>query len=128
MFDGRRWVKPEDDDICFEGAFNHIGELVEMMRSKAKDGCASKVSLREMEDFLRQDFLPGTLQPASSHFASYQRDVVAEIRSLAIDCFNEHDDPDLSKGVLSLCKRFRFRNVELAKRLEKDFKDHRGED
>ena len=21
LFDGRRWVEPEDDDICFEGAF-----------------------------------------------------------------------------------------------------------
>ena len=39
LFDGRRWVEPEDDDICFEGAFKRIGELVEVIRSKTKAGC-----------------------------------------------------------------------------------------
>ncbi|MDC0294614.1 hypothetical protein OAK98_04380, partial [Mariniblastus sp.] len=40
----------------------------------------------------------------------------------AIDCFNEHDDPDLSKGVLGLCNLFTFKSVKLTKDLEEDFK------
>ena len=75
-----------------------------------------------MEDFLRQHSLPELFNMLPDHFASYQRDVVEAILSLGIKCFNEHDDLDLSKGVLSLCKRFRFQNVELATRLEENFK------
>ena len=121
LFDGRRWVEPEDEDICFEGAFNRIGELVELMRSKAAEGCTRKVSLQEIEDFLRQYSFPELFNLLPTTFASAQRDVVAEIRSLAISCFNEHNDSDLSKGILRFCKQFTSRSVELTKRLEADF-------
>ncbi len=122
LFDGRRWVEPEDDDICFEGAFKRIGDLVDMMRSKASEGQTRKVNLSEIENFLHQYSLPELFNLLPTTFASMQRDFVAEIRSLAISCFNQHDDSDLSKKVLSLCKRFTSRSVELNKRLEEDFK------
>lgn len=122
LFDGRRWVEPADEDICFEGAFKRIGELVKLMRSKATDGCTNKVNLSEMEDFLQQHSFTELFNLLPTAFASYQRDVVTEIRSLAISCFNEHGDSDLSKGVLGLCKRFTTRSVELSKILEDDFK------
>lgn len=121
LFDGRRWVETEDEDICFEGALKRIGELVELMRSKAAEGCTRKVSLQEIEDFLRQHSFPELFNLLPTNFASAQRDVVAEIRSLAISCFNEHNDSDLSKGILRFCKRFTSRSVELTKRLEADF-------
>ena len=122
LFDGRRWVEPEDEDICFEGAFKRIGDLVERMRSKVAEGCVRKVSLQEIEGFLRQDSFPEIFNLLPTTFASAQNDIVAEIRSLAISCFNEHDDVDLSKGVLNICKRFTSRSVELRKHLEEDFR------
>lgn len=122
LFDGRRWVEPKDEDLCFEGAFKRISDLVELMRSKVQDGCSRKVSLREMDDFLRQHSFPELFNLLPAHFASYQSDVVAEIRCLAIACFNQHGDPNLSKGVLTLCKRFTPRSVALTRRLEEDFK------
>ena len=121
LFDGRRWVTPEDDDICFEGAFKLIGELVEKMRTKVKDGCSHKISLHEMDDFLRQHSFPELFNLLPTHFAGYQGAVGAEIRSLAVSCYNEHDDSDLSKGVLSLCKQFTSRNEALTKSLAADF-------
>jgi len=122
LFDGRRWVEPADEDICFEGAFKRIGDLVELMRSKAAEGRARKVSLQEIEDFLRQHSFPELFNLLPTAFASAQGKVVAEIRSLAISCFNEHDDADLSRGILNICKGFTFRSVELTKRLGEDFK------
>ena len=100
-------LSPRMTIFALRALSKHIGELVEVIRSKAKDGRARKVSLHKMDDFLQKYSFPELFNLLPDHFASYQRDVVAEIRSLAIDCFNEHDDPDLSKGVLSLCKRFR---------------------
>ena len=59
-----------------------------------------KVSLRKMDDFLQKYSLSELFNLLPAHFAPYQRDVVEAIRSLAINCFKEHHDPDLSKGVL----------------------------
>lgn len=122
LFDGRRWVEPEDEDLCFDGASKQVGDIVEAMRSKARDGCSRKVSLREIEDFLREHSLPEHFNLLPVHFARHQGDIVAEIRNLAISCFNQHGDPVLSKGVLSLCKRFTSRSVALTTQLEEDFK------
>lgn len=122
LFDGRRWVEPEDEDACFEGAYKRIADLVETMRAKANDGAKRKVSLHELEGFLREHSLPELFNLLPTQFASAQREFVAEIRTLAVSCFNEHGDSDLSKGVLNLCKRFTTRSVELTKRLEEDFK------
>ena len=121
LFDGRRWVNPEDDDICFEGAYKRIGDLVELMRNKAAEGRTRKVSLQEIEDFLQQHCLPGLFNLLPTTFAHLQKDLVTEIRSLAISCFNEHSDADLSRAILSLCKRFKSRSIELNTRLGEDF-------
>lgn len=122
LFDGRRWVEPEDTDLCFEGACKRVENIVEAMRSKAAEGCSRKVGLPEMQDVLRERSLPELFNLLPAHFARYQGDIVAEIRSLAIACFNQHGDPVLSNGVLSLCKRFTSRSVALTKQLEEDFK------
>ena len=126
LFDGRRWVEPEDEDVCFEGAYKRIADLVEAMRAKANEGNERKVSLHELEDFFREQSLPELFNLLPTPFASAQRDLLAEIRLLAISCFNEHGDADLSKAVLNLCKRFTTRSVDLAKRLEEDFKTIEG--
>ena len=122
LFDGRRWVEPEDTDLCFEGASKRVGDIVEAMRSKARDGCSRKVGLREMQDFLRERSLPELFNLLPVHFASYQGDIVAELRSLAISCFNEHDDSILSRDILNLCKRFTSRDVAFNEQLQEDFK------
>ncbi|HRV09547.1 MAG TPA: tetratricopeptide repeat protein, partial [Acidobacteriota bacterium] len=121
LFDGRRWVEPEDEDVCFEGANRHIGELVEKMRTKANDSLQRKVTIAEVEDFFRQNSLPELLNLLPTPFASFQREFVEQLRVVAIRCFNEHRDAVMSKSILDLCKRFTSRSVEVSKRLEEDF-------
>ncbi len=122
LFDGRRWVEPEDDDQCFKGASKRLGDVVEEMRAIVRGGSSRKVSLREIEDFLRKRSLPELFNLLPVHFASYQGDIVAELRSLAISCFNEHDDSILSRDILNLCKRFTSRDVAFNEQLQEDFK------
>lgn len=122
LFDGRRWIEPEDADQCFAGAYKRFGEVVEELKAIVMDGSSRKVSLREIEDFLRKHSLPELFNLLPVHFASYQREVVAEIRSLAISCFNTHGDSILSRDILSLCKWFTTRDVVLNKQLQDDFK------
>lgn len=122
LFDGRRWVNQEDEDICFAGAYKRVGDLVHLIRAKAADGENRKVSVRELEDFLRQHSFTNLFNLLPTAFRTAQSELVAEIRQLAVSCYNEHSDADLSRGVLNLCKGFQFKSVELNKRLDEDFK------
>jgi tetratricopeptide (TPR) repeat protein len=123
LFDGRRWVEPEDDDVCFEGAFKRIGDLVELMRQKAEEGRRRKIEASEIEDFLRANsFHPEVFNLLPTAFRPQQSAVVEAIRSLAISAWNEHGDSQLSRAVLDLSKHFTFKSVELNKRLEDDSK------
>ena len=122
LFDGRRWVNQADEDICFSGAYKRVGDLVQQIRAKAAEGEKRKVSVRELEDFLRQNSVTNIFNLLPTAFRTAQSELVAEIRQLAISCYNEHSDADLSRGVLNLCKGFQFKSVELNKRLDEDFK------
>jgi hypothetical protein len=122
LFDGRRWVEPKDDDICFEGTHKRIGDLLNVIRSKANDGRTRKVGLDEMESLLKDHSLPELFNLLPAAFAPAQRAIVEELRSLAITSSNEHGDLDLSKAIINLCKRFTSRSVELANKLDDDLK------
>ena len=122
LFDGRRWVEPEDDDQCFEGASKRVGDIVEEMRAIVRGGSSRKVSLREIEVFLREHSLPELFNLLPVHFASYQGEIVKELRFLAISCFNDHGDSILSGDVLNLCDQFTSRDVAFNEQLEEDFK------
>ncbi|MFZ3114553.1 MAG: tetratricopeptide repeat protein [Syntrophales bacterium] len=122
LFQGRRWVNREDEDICFAGAHKRVDDLVHMMRVKTAEGKKRKESIREMKDFLRDHSFTNLFNLLPAEFRSEQSELITEIRSLAIDCYNVHEDPDLSRDILNLCKGFQFKNVELNKRLEEDFK------
>lgn len=122
LFDGRRWVNQDDEDICFGGTYKRVGDLVQLVRTKAAEGEKRKVSVCELEDFLRQNSVTNIFNLLPTAFRTAQSELVAEIRQLAISCYNEHSDADLSRGVLNLCKGFQFKSVELNKRLDEDFK------
>ena len=122
LFDGRRWVNQPDEDICFRGAYKRVGDLVQLVRAKAAEGEKRKLSVRELEDFLREHSITNLFNLLPAAFRSAQSELVAEIRQLAVSCYNEHSDADLSRGVLNLCKGFQFKSVELNKRLDEDFK------
>lgn len=122
LFDGRRWVLPEDDDVCFEGANKQVNYLVNLLQAEVSKGEKEKPSLQALETFLNQHALPDIFNLLPTSFRSAQTDIVAEIRSLAISCYNNHGDTDLSQSILNLCKLFHFKSVELNKHLEQDRK------
>ncbi|MEW6574184.1 MAG: tetratricopeptide repeat protein [Bacillota bacterium] len=121
LFDGRRWVKPEDEDICFKGAIKWVNEIVEQMRELAEKGKTSRVDLEDIEDFLDNNSVVELFNLLPTAFRTLQSRLVGYIRSLAIACHNEHGDTELSAAVLELCKLFHFKGAELNKQLEEDF-------
>lgn len=122
MFDGRRWVEPEDEDICFEGTLQRVHMLVEQIEDMARQSTETKITAAKIEDFLSSQSVPEIFNLLPTAFRGEQSRIVATIRQIAVDCHNEHDDSEESATIMKLCKRFQFTGVDLNKRLEDDEK------
>jgi len=122
LFDGRRWVRLEDEDICLEGTLQRVHELVEQMEDMACQSTETKITAARIEDFLSCNSVPEIFNLLPTAFRAEQSKIVATIRQIAIECHNEHDDSKESATILILCKKFQFKDVDLNKRLEDDAK------
>jgi tetratricopeptide (TPR) repeat protein len=122
LFDGRRWVIPEHDDICFTGAIRQLNRLLQPLKNAAENSKVNKPSLSEVQGILEKDSIVKILDLLPMHFRDLQTEAVQLIRGIAIDTYNIHKDSDLSKTILSLSKHFAFKSPELSHRLEEDFK------
>jgi hypothetical protein len=80
LFNDRRWILKEDEEICFEGTHRRISELVEEMREKLKDSDARKIALSELSTFLQQRSLPELANLLPAALASHQDKFVLTLR------------------------------------------------
>ena len=122
LFDGRRWVEQVDEDICFEGASKRVNDFVAQICAIAEQGKKQKVDLNQIRNLLSQKGVVEMFNLLPTSFRTAQSKLVSHLRSLAIDCHNEHSDSELSAQILGLCKNFRFKSADLNKQLEDDSK------
>jgi len=119
LFDGRRWVAPENDDLCFRGAMQRVRDALQAAENRKVTDC--KPSVQELQSWLDSRALVelfNLLPPA--YFREEQIRLVAAIREMAVDCWNKHADPELSAALLNLCQQFKFKSTELNRHLEED--------
>jgi hypothetical protein len=118
LFDGRRWVEPEDEDTCFEGAYKYAENLIEEIQAVARKARARKVGRDEIEDCLRRDAHPELFNLLPVAFAHQKHEAVKAILELAITCNNKpYYDYEMAKSVLIRGGQFTCQDVELAERL-----------
>ena len=123
LLDGRRWVEPEDEDICFAGAYKHTKMLIEWVETKVLNAAKTKPDYSEITGYIEHLAVAETfnLLP-TAFFRDDQCRIVEQIRLLAVAAHNEHSDSELSNRILRLCKRFNFKSADLNKQLEEDLK------
>jgi tetratricopeptide (TPR) repeat protein len=121
LFDGRRWVEMEDLDKCLTGAYKRAGQLVEIMKQLASESENRLVGLPEVQNALSVNDIPGVLNLLPVQFRGHQTQVVGALRSMAINCHNGHQQTEMSRGILLLCKQFHFKSPELNEQLKTDY-------
>jgi tetratricopeptide (TPR) repeat protein len=122
LFDGRRWVLPEHEEICFEGAKRQVDSLIEPLRRLAEQAKDLPPTMAGLEAVLQSGQLTSTINLLPETFREQQNEVVSLVRSIAIKAFNEHGNADLSHSILKLSKKFNFKSASLKQSLEEDFK------
>ncbi|MBP9899814.1 MAG: tetratricopeptide repeat protein [Verrucomicrobia bacterium] len=121
LFDGRRWVLPEHDDVCFEKAHAKIKSLLSPLAQLALESKERAPSDAQVEMVLAKNKLVDVLNLLPTHFRELQSEAVGLVRGIAIDAYNKHGDADQSRAILHLSKRFNFKSAELTERLKEDF-------
>jgi tetratricopeptide (TPR) repeat protein len=120
LLDGRRWVPPSMEDRCFQNARRVVDRLVQPLRDAHVRADDTKPVLSNIEGILNKGSLIQVMNLLPSFFEEFQNDAVHMIRGIAIRCFNAHGDIDLSRRVIELAKRFRFRSAEANRTIESD--------
>ncbi len=121
LFDGRRWTLRCHEDICFDAAHRHVDRLLEPLKEAAKAARNNCPSLIEIEQLVIDSGLSSVINLLPEPFREKQAEAVRCVRDIAIACYNEHGESDLSKSILLLSKKFTFKSTELHQRLEQDF-------
>lgn len=120
LLDGRRWVPESKIHNCFENTRRMIDRMVQPIRDANANSADLKPSMQSLEALLSQSSLVSVLNLLPTYFEDFQNDAVHQIRGIAISCFNSHDDVDLSRKVIDLAKRFRFKSDHVNKQIEED--------
>ncbi len=121
LFDGRRWVETEDLDTCLSGAYKRASQLMETVKKLSEESESRVVSLAEIQNTLSVHDIPSLFNLLPVQFRGYQTQMVGALRSLAINCHNVHQQTEMSRGILQLCKQFNFKSAELNELLKKDY-------
>lgn len=120
MLDGRRWVIPEDEDKCFDGAHRQVQSLIQPLR----DALNKYDTIKPSEDSVRSILAQGEMGPILTilpmAFQKDQAEAATLIRSISIDAYNKHGDPDLAKNILELARTFATRSPSLRHRIDED--------
>ncbi len=124
LLSGRRYVARQDEDICFAGASRFIDRCFEPLRSAEKEASSKKPSLAALSAMLIGPINPHALVPLFNllpvHFTRFKDKAVRLLLSIAVDCYNKHSDPDLSKEVLKLANAFAFVSAGAKQQIERD--------
>jgi len=121
LFDGRRWVEDADIDLCLSGAFKRVGKLVDILTSLESQSEARLVGFPEIQNALNVHHIVELFNLLPTQFRAQQTQVVACLRSLAINSHNKHGQTEMSKNILLLCKEFQFKSHSLNEKLKEDY-------
>lgn len=120
MLAGRRWVVPQDEDRCFDGAQRQIERLLEPLREANKLSERSKPSVRSINSILTQGNAGAIIGMLPLGLQKFQNEAATLIRSISIDAYNHHDDPDLAKEILQISRQFAKRSPSMQSRINDD--------
>jgi tetratricopeptide (TPR) repeat protein len=124
LLSGRRWTMPEDDDICFERMHRLVDDWLgplERLREESKTRAPSfdEVSNIVIGHSTETDRLR-ILRALPIQFSERVSQAAAAIRSVAIDCYNQHEQANLSRDILKITQLLPHIDAKLAEQIKED--------
>ncbi|MFM0002051.1 tetratricopeptide repeat protein [Paraburkholderia dipogonis] len=122
LFDGRRWVLPEDEERCIEGARRAVDRLCEPLRNLAESSERQKVSLTEIESSLAKGSLHSIAKHLPAEFYENHATICGLLRDLSVNVYNREGDAATAKAISSLSRESASKSPALTHQLGEDEK------
>jgi tetratricopeptide (TPR) repeat protein len=122
LMDGRRWVRPEHEDICFEAALRQCEKILEPLRKIDAEAEKVKTSLHSVKMALEAGNSGKILTLLPAAFQAILSEAASLVRGISVSTNNVHHDPDLAKAILNLAKDFAARAPSVRMKIEQDAK------
>ena len=120
LLDGRRWVTESMVDECFMNAQRAVERLTKPLNDLWEKADKVKPSVADVEELFRRGKLLEIMNLLPVFFEKQQNDAVHFVRGLSVKAFNVHHDIDLSRQIIELANRFKFRSAEANKAIRED--------
>lgn len=125
LLDGRRWVRPQHEELCFEATKRIVGRLIEGLEETRKLATTQKLGPPEIKSALARGQLGKLLEMLPNHFSEELSSTFYLIRGASIDANNKHDDTDLALAILEVSRPLAMKSAQLRHHYEEDSKQLR---
>jgi tetratricopeptide (TPR) repeat protein len=117
---GRRWVVPENEDKCFEGAHRQLAMLLQPLRDASKNSEKLKPSVESVKQILDASDLGLLLSVLPLAFQKERSEAAALIRIISVDAHNHHGDAELATAILEFSKPLALKSPSLWQSFQED--------
>ena len=122
LLGGRRWVRLQHEEACFEQARRAIDRLIEGLDILLKRSETEKLELPQLKSELWRGQLVKLLELLPNYFLEQLSKTFYLIRSASIDANNKHDDPDTALAVLDTVRPLATKSPQLRLKFDEDWK------
>jgi hypothetical protein len=123
MLHGRRWVLPEQEDRCFEGARRAIDRMVEPLKKLAM-AASEKTNVRhtDVQDALSFKKLNQIVELLPAEFTETHSLVYGALRTISISIYNSRSDAEAAKAIIELGRFAAEKSLVIAHQFKEDTK------
>ena len=97
-----------------------LDELLDCLDEIYKNVQQHKPSVRQIEKKFKKETLE-ILNQSPVVFENKQDQAVQAILAIAVSCYNDHDDAELSKKIIEISNKFCFKSAELTNRIDENY-------
>lgn len=122
LLDGRRWVKPQHEEACFEQTKRIVVRLIDGLGDLEKRSATEKLGPAQVQSALARGQLGKLMEMLPNHFSEELSKTFYSIRGLTLDANNKHDDPELALALLELARPLALKSAQLRHHFDEDWK------
>lgn len=101
----RRLPVPADlQEDCYRTAHTQLRQCLDDIRRRSGSIADSPNAAVQLTSFLTKRIIAATLNALPPYFENLRGDIANAIRSAAVDCYNKHDNAELSRAILALAR------------------------
>ncbi len=119
LMDGRRWASEPNSEELFKKAQAKIEEKIRSFAEKDTSKTIKPVP-HDIRLLLQKTSIPAILNVLPIFFWKQQDHAISILRSIALNCFNEHGDAELAQKILNFTHDFNFKSKKHNTQIKRD--------